>query len=152
MWPWTTKPVLSSTGIFVAIANNTLYGSKVSIFFFMPKLFSYCKYIKTFWLVICIAKDYIWTTLKEIFLNILTFLEPSDSRFSNSCISAKYCPILTNHTSMESLVIQQMMYKSPKLKKTDPYDWFCGPESLSLSLSHTHTHTHTYIHMLNKHF
>ncbi len=27
MWPWTTKPVLSSTGIFVAIANNTLYGS-----------------------------------------------------------------------------------------------------------------------------
>ncbi len=26
MWPWTTKPVLSSTGIFVAIANNTLYG------------------------------------------------------------------------------------------------------------------------------
>uniref|UniRef100_A0A673J5A9 Alpha-ketoglutarate-dependent dioxygenase FTO n=1 Tax=Sinocyclocheilus rhinocerous TaxID=307959 RepID=A0A673J5A9_9TELE len=26
--------------------------------------------------------------------------------FSNSCISAKYCPILTNHTSMESLFIQ----------------------------------------------
>ncbi len=29
MWPWTTKPVISSTGIFVAIANNTLYGSKL---------------------------------------------------------------------------------------------------------------------------
>ncbi len=24
MWPWTTKPVISSTGIFVAIAHNTL--------------------------------------------------------------------------------------------------------------------------------
>ncbi len=28
MWPWTTKPVLSSTVIFVAIAKNILYGSK----------------------------------------------------------------------------------------------------------------------------
>ncbi len=38
---------------------------------------SYCKYIKTFptvniskrnfWLVICIAKNFIWTTLKAIF-------------------------------------------------------------------------------------
>ncbi len=27
------KPVISSTGIFVAIANNILYGSKVLIFF-----------------------------------------------------------------------------------------------------------------------
>ncbi len=26
---WSTKPVLSSTGIFVAIANNTLYGLKL---------------------------------------------------------------------------------------------------------------------------
>uniref|UniRef100_A0A673J2Q5 Artemin a n=1 Tax=Sinocyclocheilus rhinocerous TaxID=307959 RepID=A0A673J2Q5_9TELE len=40
------------------------------------------------------------------FLNILIFFAPSDSRFSNSCISAKYCPILTNNTSMESLFIQ----------------------------------------------
>ncbi len=44
----------------------------------------------------------------------------SDSRFSNSCISAKYCPILTNHTSMESL-FTQFKYKK--------YDWFCGPGS-----------------------
>ncbi len=32
MWPWTTKSILRSTSIFVAIANNTLYGSKLSIF------------------------------------------------------------------------------------------------------------------------
>ncbi len=57
-----------------------------------------------FWLVICIAKNFIWTTLKAIF-SIFRFFAPSDSDF-NSCISAKYCPIITNHTSMESLCIQ----------------------------------------------
>ncbi len=74
-----------------------------------------------FWLVICIAKNFIWTT----FTQYLDFFAPSDSRFSDSCISAKYCPIITNHTSMESF---QIMYKS-KFKKIDPYDWFCGPGS-----------------------
>ncbi len=69
-----------------------------------------------FWLVVCIAKNFIWTTLNAIF-SIFWFFAPSDSRFSNSCISAKYCPILTNHTSMESLFIQKML-------KMDPYDWF----------------------------
>ncbi len=29
MWPWTTKPVSSRWGIFVAIAKSTLYGSKL---------------------------------------------------------------------------------------------------------------------------
>ncbi len=33
MWPWSTEAVLSRWGIFVAIANNTLYGSKWSFFF-----------------------------------------------------------------------------------------------------------------------
>ncbi len=32
LWLWTTKPVLSHWGIFVAIAKNTLYGSKLSTF------------------------------------------------------------------------------------------------------------------------
>ncbi len=36
---WSTKPVLSRWGIFVEIANNTLYGSKLYIFF-MPKIIS----------------------------------------------------------------------------------------------------------------
>ncbi len=34
MCPWSTNPVISSTGIFVAIANNTLYGLSSLIFFF----------------------------------------------------------------------------------------------------------------------
>ncbi len=53
-----------------------------------------------FSLVICIAKNFIWTTLKVIF-SMSVFFAPLDSRFSNSCILAKY----------------------------DPYDWFCGPGS-----------------------
>ncbi len=34
------------------------------------------------------------------------FFASSDSRFSNSCISAKYCSVLTNNTSMERFFIQ----------------------------------------------
>ncbi len=33
------------------------------------------------------------------YLDFFFFFAPSDSRFSNSCISSKYCPIITNHTS-----------------------------------------------------
>ncbi len=55
-----------------------------------------------FWLVICIAKNIIWTTLKAIF-SIFRFL--CTLRFSNSSISDKYCPILTNHTAMKILCI-----------------------------------------------
>ncbi len=51
------------------------------------------------WLVICIAKNFIWTTLKVIF-----------SIFRFSCTLRfqiyKYCFIITNHTSMERLFIQ----------------------------------------------
>uniref|UniRef100_A0A8C1GF36 ArfGAP with RhoGAP domain, ankyrin repeat and PH domain 3 n=1 Tax=Cyprinus carpio TaxID=7962 RepID=A0A8C1GF36_CYPCA len=50
------------------------------------------------------------------------FFAPSDSRFSNSCISAKYCPILTNHTSMESLFSFQIMYLSCSCE-TELWDW-----------------------------
>ncbi len=34
------KPVLSRWGIFVAIANNILYGFKIIHFYFMPKIIS----------------------------------------------------------------------------------------------------------------
>ncbi len=51
-----------------------------------------------FWLVICIAKNFIWTTLKMIF-SIFWFF--CSLRFQ----IYKYCPIITNHTSMERLFI-----------------------------------------------
>ncbi len=99
LWHRTTKPILSRWGIFLGIAKNAKNHIKN-------------QYIKT-WLVISIAKNFIWTTLKLIF-SVFRFFAPSNSRFSNSCISAKYCPILTNHTSMESLFIQLSDYDNLK--------------------------------------
>ncbi len=66
MCPWSTKAVMSNTGIFVAIDNNTLYGSKLYIFLLCQKssckdvkimfhedilYISYHKYIKTSFLI-----------------------------------------------------------------------------------------------------
>ncbi len=42
-----------------------------------------------FLLVICIAKNFIWTTLKGISQYLDIFFAPSDSRYSNSCILDK---------------------------------------------------------------
>ncbi len=79
MWPWSTKAVISNTGIFVAIAN--CMGQMID-FSVMPKIIRilrscsmkiFCKFPTVnisklnFWLVICIAKKFIWTTLKVIF-------------------------------------------------------------------------------------
>ncbi len=41
MCPWSTKAVISNTGIFVAITNNTLYGSKLYIFLLCQKSLGY---------------------------------------------------------------------------------------------------------------
>ncbi len=46
-----------------------------------------------FWLVICIAKSFIWTNLKVIFSIFRFFCTLRFQIF-------KYCPIITNHTSM----------------------------------------------------
>ncbi len=79
----------------------------------------YHKYI--LWLVICIAKNFIWATLKMIF-----------SIFRFFCILRfqiyKYCPIITNHTLMKRWFIHKS--NCPKMK---PYDWFCGPGSRMVS-------------------
>ncbi len=86
------------------------------------KIFSKCPTVNisklNFWLVICIAKNFIWTTLKMIF-SIFRFF--CTLRFQ----IYKYCPIITNHTSMESF---QMMHKS-QFHKMACYDWFCAPGS-----------------------
>lgn len=39
-----------------------------------------------------------WTTLMANFSTFEGFCTPSESRFDNKCISAKYCLILTHHT------------------------------------------------------
>ncbi len=89
-------------------------GSVVERFSFMPniirilrswsmKIFSTFPTINisklNYWLLICIAKNFIWTTLKMIF-SIFRFF--CSLRFQ----IYKYCPIITNHTSMEIWFIQ----------------------------------------------
>ncbi len=59
-----------------------------------------------FLLVICIAKSFIWTTLKAILSIFRFFCTLRFQIFIHSCISAKYYAILTNHTSMEILFNQ----------------------------------------------
>ncbi len=126
MCPWSTNPVITLTGIFVAITNNTWYGSKIIRIlskdhvpwrhFVNFLLYNISKL--NFWFVICIAKNLIWTTLKEIFSMLRFFCS---LRFSYSCISAKYCPII-NHTSMEIWIIQFQFSISKN-------DCFYGPGS-----------------------
>ncbi len=51
------------------------------------------------------------------------FRKYSTNYLSNSRVSAKYCPFITNHASMEILSSFQIMIH---FNKKWPYDWFCG--------------------------
>ncbi len=100
-WPWTTKPVWSHR---VYLEAKKHYGSK------WLKL--------NFWLVVRITKNLIWPCLKVIFSKCrFFFFAPSDSRFSNSCISSTYFKKLT-------------------------YDWCRGPSSQLWSPYHIRIHMH----------
>ncbi len=61
--------------------------------------------IKLFWSTY-FRMQFRFIRITKVIYSILIFFAPSDSRSSSSCISAKYCSIITNHTSMESLFIQ----------------------------------------------
>ncbi len=63
---------------------------------------------KSFILVICIAKYFIWTTLKDIFCIFRFFLHPQIPDFQ--IVASRPNFVLTNHTSMESLFIQLADY------------------------------------------
>jgi len=79
MCPWSTEAVISSTSIFVAIANNTLYGQNYNF---------------SVMTIIHVPRR---TTLKMIFSIFRCFWHPQIPDFF------KYSP---NHTSMEILFIQ----------------------------------------------
>ncbi len=113
MCPCSTKAVISNRYI---CSNRQQYIVWVKIidFSFMPKIIRilrscsmkiFCEFPTVnisklnFWLVICIAKNFIWTTLKMIFSIFWFFCTLRFQIF-------KYCPIITNHTSMEILFIQ----------------------------------------------
>ncbi len=68
-----------------------------------------------YWLLICIAKNFIWTTLKMIF-----------SIFRFFCTLSNI--VQTIHQWKYDLCIFQMMHKS-QFHKIAPHDWFCAPGS-----------------------
>jgi len=55
--------------------------------------------------------------INEQLFSMFRFFASSDSRLLDSCVSAKYCPMLTNHTSMESSFIQLSRDVCLNLKK-----------------------------------
>ncbi len=77
-----------------------------------------------FWLVICIAKNFIWTTLKVIF---------SIFRFFLCTVRFQIFKILSYHN--KPYINGKLIYSAFRrcinldLKKIDPYDWFCAPGS-----------------------
>ncbi len=88
MWPWSTKPVFSSQKYTVWV--------KIINFYFMPKIIRilrscsmkiFCTFLNlnvykyNFWLVICLAKNFLWTTLKMIF-SIFRFILHSLAKLS----------------------------------------------------------------------
>ncbi len=118
------KTSLKSLGYICSNNQQYIVWVKIIDFYFMPKIirilrscsmkifskFPTINILKlNFWLVICIAKNFIWTTLKVIF-SIFRFFAPSDSRFTNSCISVKYCLNFWILTLMTGFVVQGHIY------------------------------------------
>ncbi len=98
--------------------------SKTLIYFRLRKeIHKHLGWHDIFWLVICIAKNLIWTTLKAIF-SIFVFVLHSQIP-DIQIVVYQSNTVLTNHTSTEG------MYKS-QCKKIDTFDWFCGPGHISL--------------------
>ncbi len=63
--PWSTKPVISSTAIFVAIDNNTFYKSKLYIFIICQKSLGYYSFFQSLTSV-CPTSCHIFKTLNTI--------------------------------------------------------------------------------------
>ncbi len=71
-------------------------------------LISYRKYIKTKFLISNMhCYELHLDKFEGDFLNIRVFLHPQNP---DSCISAKYCPVHTNHTSMDRWISQLSDY------------------------------------------
>ncbi len=105
--PWSTKSVISSTGIFVATAKKNIVWVKMIQFYFMTKIIRIL--ISCSMKIFCTVniskhnsnmhcKELHLNNFKDDFLNIWIFF--CTLRFQ----IFKYCP---NHTSMEILFIQR---------------------------------------------
>ncbi len=104
------KTSLKSLGYICSNSQTYIVWVKIIDFSFIPKIIRilrscsmkiFCTFYiantskLNFLLVICIAQNFIWTTVKMIF-SIFRFID------------SRYCPIITNHTSKENV----LCYKS----------------------------------------
>ncbi len=90
-----------------------------------------------FWLVICIAKNFIWTTLKAIFsVFLLNFLHPQipDFQIVVQILSYPNKPYINGKLSYSAF----RWCINLNFKKID---WFCGPGSHLCNLSHLNFNT-----------
>ncbi len=90
------------------------------------KIFCKCPTVNisklNFWLVICIAKNFIWTTIFSKF----RFVAPSDSKFSNSCLDQILSDPNKPYINGQLISFRFLLiYKWWNI----PYVWFCGPGS-----------------------
>ncbi len=97
MWPWITKPALSCWGMFLAIAKNTLYGSKLYFFYFMTNI------------IRILSKDHVpWRYFVKYKLNldnfcfIFFFLHPQIPDFQIFYLGQKLSD--PNHSSNRKLI------------------------------------------------
>ncbi len=131
------KSSVKSLGYICSNSQKYIVWVKIIDFSFMPKIIRILRSCSmkifctlptlnisklNFWLLICIAKNFIWTTLKMIF-SIFRFF--CTLRFQ----IYKYCLIITNHTSMEILFIQLSDDVYMYISKNEHKDWICGPGS-----------------------
>ncbi len=73
--------------------------------------------------------------MKGNFLSIYIFFSPSECRFLNSCISAKYFPILTINGKLIYSAFRWCIHLN--FKKMYMYDWFWGPGSHIINMIKT---------------
>ncbi len=146
MWPCTTKPVLSCWVIY-SYSQKYIVWVKCIDFSFMPKIIRtlskdhvlvqwryfvhFLPYTSkiNFWLVICIAKNFIWTTVKAIFSVFRFFCTLKFLIFKKLYLNQ----ILSNPNKPH--INGKLIYSASRWcnLKIDPYDWFCGPGSHSIT-------------------
>ncbi len=97
---------------------------------------------KLFLFILCIAKNFIWTTVKAIFSIFLFFCTLRFQIFKKLYVS-QILSLQTLYQWKVYLFSFQIMYKS-QFRKMYPYDWFCGPGS-HIIWKHIYKSKHTYI-------
>ncbi len=97
MWPWTTKPVISSRGIFVVNAKNTLYVLKLSHFLLCQKSLGYYVIIYFRWYRNQVILKFWSDTTFNIYMKKTCILHPC---FKSEQLSFASAVVIVNYLSL----------------------------------------------------